>query len=61
MLEPRRLAARSIAHFLADKLNEEVGERIGYRVRGDSRVSDKTKLEIVTEGVLTRMLQSDPT
>lgn len=61
MLEPRRLAAKSIAHYLAGKLNEQVGETIGYRVRGDSRVSDKTKLEIVTEGVLTRMLQSDPT
>ncbi|MEV3834438.1 ATP-dependent helicase HrpB [Aeromonas allosaccharophila] len=60
MLEPRRLAARNIASFLARQLGENVGERIGLRVRGMSRTSDQTRLEIVTEGVLTRMLQQDP-
>ncbi len=60
MLEPRRLAARNIARYLAQQLGEPVGERIGYRVRGETKVSAKTKLEIVTEGILTRMLQSDP-
>lgn len=60
LLEPRRLAARNIAAYLAAQLGEKVGERIGLRVRGESRVSGKTRLEIVTEGVLTRMLQQDP-
>ncbi|MGL5607468.1 MAG: ATP-dependent helicase HrpB, partial [Aeromonas veronii] len=52
MLEPRRLAARNIASFLARQLGEKVGERIGLRVRGESRTSAATRLEIVTEGVL---------
>jgi ATP-dependent helicase HrpB len=60
MLEPRRLAARNIAGFLARQLGEPVGERIGLRVRGESRTCARTRLEIVTEGVLTRMLQQDP-
>ena len=60
MLEPRRLAARSAARFIAMELGEEVGERIGYRVRMDTRVGPKTRIEIVTEGVLTRLLQDDP-
>lgn len=60
MLEPRRLAARNIARYLAQQLGEEVGQQIGYRVRGESRVSAATRLEIVTEGILTRMLQADP-
>ncbi|WP_281545346.1 ATP-dependent helicase HrpB [Grimontia sp. SpTr1] len=60
LLEPRRLAARNIARFLASQRGEKVGETIGLRVRGETRVSDKTRLEIVTEGVLTRMIQSDP-
>ncbi|EGA72048.1 ATP-dependent RNA helicase HrpB [Vibrio sinaloensis DSM 21326] len=60
MLEPRRLAARNIACYLANQLGEPVGQRIGYRVRGESKVSSQTQLEIVTEGVLTRMIQSDP-
>ena len=60
MLEPRRVAARSIAAYLARQLNERVGETVGYQVRNDRRVSDRTRLEIVTEGVLTRRLQSDP-
>ncbi|MEH6452819.1 MAG: ATP-dependent helicase HrpB [Psychromonas sp.] len=60
MLEPRRLAAKNIAHYLSSLLNEEVGKTVGYRMRGDNRVSDDTKLEIVTEGVLTRLIQQDP-
>jgi len=59
MLEPRRLAAKSIAARIADLLNEPVGETIGYRIRFESKVSGNTKLEVVTEGILTRMLQSD--
>ncbi|MCC4799627.1 ATP-dependent helicase HrpB [Enterovibrio norvegicus] len=60
MLEPRRLAARSIAAYLASQLGEKIGETVGIRVRGETRVSSRTKLEIVTEGVMTRMLQQDP-
>ncbi|MBE4576107.1 ATP-dependent helicase HrpB [Vibrio navarrensis] len=60
MLEPRRLAARNIASYLAKQLGEAVGQRVGYRVRGESKVSAATQLEIVTEGVMTRMIQSDP-
>ncbi len=60
MLEPRRLAAKSIATFLASQLKEPVGKSVGYRIKGESKVSPETKLEIVTEGVLTRMLQADP-
>ncbi|MDA3852656.1 MAG: ATP-dependent helicase HrpB, partial [Bacteroidales bacterium] len=59
MLEPRRLAAKSIAVRMADLLGEQVGHTIGYRIRFESRISDKTKIEVVTEGILTRMLQSD--
>lgn len=60
LLEPRRLAAKSIAHYLAKQLGESVGETVGYRMRGDTRVGKHTRLEIVTEGVMTRMLQQDP-
>ena len=60
MLEPRRVAARSIASYLAKQLNEKVGERVGYQIRNERKVSEQTQLEIVTEGVLTRRLQSDP-
>lgn len=60
MLEPRRLAARSAASYMALSLGELVGKTVGYRVRMDSRVSAETKIEVVTEGILTRMLQSDP-
>ncbi len=59
MLEPRRLAARSVAERMATQLGELVGEQIGYRVRFDTKVSSKTKVEVVTEGILTRMIQSD--
>lgn len=60
MLEPRRLAARSVAERLASQLGEPLGQRIGLRMRGDSRISKNTVVEVVTEGVLTRLLQSDP-
>ncbi|MCG7216649.1 ATP-dependent helicase HrpB [Paenibacillus mucilaginosus] len=60
MLEPRRLAARSAARFMARSLGESVGATVGYRVRLDTQVGPKTRIEVVTEGVLTRMLQSDP-
>ena len=60
MLEPRRLAARNIASYLAKCQNESVGQSVGLRIRGESKVSANTRLEIVTEGMLTRMLQNDP-
>ena len=60
LLEPRRLAARAAARHMADLLHEQVGETIGYRMRFDTRISSTTKLEVVTEGVLTRLLQQDP-
>jgi len=59
MLEPRRLAAKAIAWRLAEQLGEEPGETVGYRVRFESRCGVKTKIEVVTEGILTRMLQQD--
>lgn len=60
MLEPRRLAARAAARRMAAALGETVGETVGYRVRLDTRVGPRTRVEVVTEGVLTRMLQTDP-
>lgn len=60
MLEPRRLAARSAAQYMASLLGERVGETVGYRVRLDSKIGPRTRIEVVTEGVLTRMLQEDP-
>ncbi len=60
LLEPRRLAARNIARYLAKQLGEQVGQTVGYRVRGETKTSTYTRLEVVTEGVLTRMIQSDP-
>jgi len=60
MLEPRRLAARSAARFMARSLGERVGATVGYRVRLDTRVGPDTRIEVVTEGVLTRLLQADP-
>ncbi|RKQ42825.1 ATP-dependent helicase HrpB [Roseivirga pacifica] len=59
MLEPRRLAARSIAERMAYFMDEKVGETIGFRIRFDNKTSDKTQIEVVTEGILTRMIQSD--
>ena len=60
MLEPRRLAARNAAHRMAETLGEEVGETVGYTVRLERRVSARTRIEVVTEGILTRRLQQDP-
>jgi ATP-dependent helicase HrpB len=59
MLEPRRLAARTIAARMASLLGEDIGQTIGYRIRFENRVSNKTKIEVVTEGILTRMLHHD--
>ncbi|MDY3619988.1 MAG: ATP-dependent helicase HrpB [Prevotella sp.] len=61
MLEPRRLAARQIAERMAQMLDEQVGETIGYRVRFESRVSKRTRIEVLTEGILTRMIVDDAT
>lgn len=60
MLEPRRLAARNIARYLSQQLGESVGKTVGYRVRGETKVSSDTRLEVVTEGIMTRMIQNDP-
>ncbi|WOI56949.1 ATP-dependent helicase HrpB [Palleronia sp. LCG004] len=60
MLEPRRLAARAAAERMAETLGESVGETVGYRIRGEARVTGKTRIEVVTEGILTRRLQNDP-
>lgn len=61
MLEPRRLAARQIAERMAELLGEPVGKTVGYRIRFETRVSSDTRIEVLTEGILTRMLGSDPT
>ncbi len=61
MLEPRRLAARQIAERMASIMGEPVGKTVGYRVRFDNKVSKDTRIEVLTEGILTRMLVSDPT
>jgi len=60
LLEPRRVAARAVARRMADELDEPVGRTVGYRMQGDTRVGPDTRIEVVTEGVLTRMLLSDP-
>lgn len=59
MLEPRRLAARSIAYRMADLLGEEVGETVGYKIRFENRSGSNTRIEVLTEGILTKMLHSD--
>jgi ATP-dependent helicase HrpB len=61
VLEPRRLATRAAAHRMASLRGERVGESIGYRMRGESRVGPRTRVEVVTEGVLTRRIHRDPT
>ncbi|MEM9894729.1 MAG: ATP-dependent helicase HrpB [Bacteroidota bacterium] len=61
MLEPRRLAAKSIALRMSEMLGEQVGNTVGYRIRFETKVSDQTQIEVVTEGILTRMLHSDNT
>ncbi len=60
MLEPRRAAARAAACRIAELLGEEPGQTVGWRIRGESKISRNTRIEIVTEGILTRLLQSDP-
>ncbi|MDI9238093.1 ATP-dependent helicase HrpB [Lysobacter sp. LF1] len=60
MLEPRRVAARAAANFMARERGEDVGHTVGYRIRFENRVSAATRIEVVTEGILTRMLQDDP-
>jgi ATP-dependent helicase HrpB len=60
MLEPRRLAARAAAARMAETLGEAPGQTVGYRIRGEAKVSKATRIEVVTEGILTRMIQSDP-
>ncbi len=60
MLEPRRIAARSSAYRMASTLGENVGQTVGYRMRLEHKVSKQTRLEVITEGVLTRLLQQDP-
>lgn len=60
VLEPRRLAAKTAAERMAEQLGEKIGETVGYRVRLDSKIGPDTRIEIVTEGILTRLLQSDP-
>lgn len=60
MLEPRRIATRNAATYMAQQLGESVGQSVGYRIRLETRVSADTRIEVVTEGILTRMLQQDP-
>ena len=59
MLEPRRLAAKTVAVRMADMLGEQVGETVGYRIRFEQKISQKTRLEVVTEGILTRLIHED--
>lgn len=59
LLEPRRVAAKSVAARLAENLGEEVGQTVGYRIRQDTKISKQTRIEVVTEGVLTRLMQQD--
>ena len=56
----RRLAARGAAERMAETLGEAVGQTVGYRIRGEAKVSATTRIEVVTEGILTRMIQTDP-
>jgi len=60
MLEPRRIAARAAAQFMAQQLGEAVGQTVGYRIRFESKISAATRIEVVTEGILTRLIQRDP-
>lgn len=60
LLEPRRLAARSAASRMSNTLKEDVGQTVGYRIRFESKVSSRTRVEVVTEGIFTRRIQSDP-
>ena len=60
LLEPRRIAARAAAQFMARQLGEDVGQTVGYRIRFESKVGAATRIEVVTEGILTRLIQDDP-
>jgi ATP-dependent helicase HrpB len=60
LLQPRRVVVKQLAGYLARQLGEEVGETVGYRIRGEQKISAATRLEIITEGILTRRLQQDP-
>lgn len=60
LMQPRRVVVRSLADYLARQLKEKVGETVGYRIKGESKTSSTTRLEIITEGVLTRIIQQDP-
>ncbi|MCW8109787.1 ATP-dependent helicase HrpB [Alteromonas ponticola] len=60
LMQPRRVVVRSLANYLASLLNEPVGKTVGYRIRGESKISADTRLEIITEGILARRIQSDP-
>ncbi|HUL43615.1 MAG TPA: ATP-dependent helicase HrpB [Bacteroidota bacterium] len=60
LLEPRRLAAQRAASYMAQQLGEKVGGTVGYRIRGDQKIGSQTRLEVVTEGILTRIIQDDP-
>ena len=60
MLEPRRLAAIGAAQRMAEGMGEPLGATVGYRIRGEARTGPATRIEVVTEGILTRMIQSDP-
>src|SRR5690606_38917998 len=60
MLEPRRVAARAAAMYMARQLGEEVGKTVGYRMRFEQRISAATRIEVVTEGILARLIQDDP-
>lgn len=60
LMQPRRVVVRNLAGYLASQCNEPVGETVGYRIRGESKVSRSTRLEVITEGILARMIQQDP-
>ncbi|WP_371376562.1 ATP-dependent helicase HrpB [Thalassotalea aquiviva] len=60
LLQPRRIAAKNVASYLAQQLGEDVGQTVGYRLRNETKVSPKTRLEVVTEGILTQLIQQDP-
>lgn len=60
LLQPRRIAAKNVASFLAQQINQKVGETIGYRLKNESRVSPQTRLEVITEGILIQVIQNDP-
>ena len=59
LLQPRRLAVKNIATYLASQLNETVGQTIGYRLRNETKTSKQTRLEVITEGILTQIIQND--